>query len=117
VNKSLKAGVFFLLLTVILGTAQASDPFDPCGLLTREEAETLVGEPVKGPEQKDTKNPLGQKMCLYTTVSSSWLIQISVIRTADMAPGIRKHGQSAAKIYRTTKEILDPVEQVGAGRG
>jgi hypothetical protein len=111
-NKNLKASLVLLLLTVFWGTAQASDPFNPCGLLTTEEAEALVGEPVKGPEQKDTKNPLGQKMCLYSTVSSSRLIQISVIRTADMAPKIRKQGQSAAKVYRTTKEMLDPMAQV-----
>jgi hypothetical protein len=111
-DNNLKAGVVLLLLTVFWGTAQASDPFNPCGLLTREEAEALVGEPVKVPEQKDTKNPLGQKMCLYTTDSSSRFIQISVIRTAEMAPKIRKQGQSAAKVYRTTKEMLDPMEQV-----
>lgn len=40
------------------------------------------------------------------------LIQISVIRTADMASKIRKQGQSASKVYRSTKEMLDPVEQV-----
>ncbi len=111
-NKHLKAGVVLLLLTVFWGIAQASEPFNSCGLLTQEEAEVLLGEPVKGPELKETKNPLGQKMCLYSTVSSSRLIQISVIRTADMAPKIRKQGQSASKIYRTTKEMLDPMEQV-----
>ncbi len=111
-NKNLKGCVFFLLLTFIWGTALASGPSDPCGLLTKEEAEALVGEPVNGPEQKDTKNPLGQKMCLYETVSSSRLIQISVVRTTDMAPRIRKNGQSAAKVYHTTREMLDPVAQV-----
>lgn len=111
-NRSLKAGVVFLLLTFIWGTALASGPFDPCGLLTKEEAEALVGEPVKSLEQQDMKNPLGQKMCLYETVSSSRLIQISVIRTTDMSPRVRKHGQNASKIYHTTREMLDPVAQV-----
>jgi hypothetical protein len=111
-NINVKAGVVFLILVFIWGTALASGPFDPCGLLTKKEAEALVGEPVKDPEQKDTKNPLGQKMCLYETVSSSRLIQISVIRTGDMSPKVRKHGQRASKVYRTTREMLDPVEQV-----
>jgi hypothetical protein len=106
-----KAGIVCLLITIVWATAQASDTFAPCGLLTKEEAETLIGEPVRNLEQKDTKNPLGQKMCLYHTASSR-LIQISIIRTADMEPGIRKNGQSASKVYRTTKEMLDPVAQV-----
>lgn len=109
-NKKLIAGVVIFLLTAIWGPAKASASFDPCGLITREEVQAIVGEPVKGPEQKDAKNPLGQKMCLYTTVSSR-LIQISVVRTADIAPGIRKHGQTATKIYNTTKAMLDPLEK------
>ena len=112
VNRNVKAGVVFLLLAFIWETALASGPFDPCGLLTKEEAEALVGEPVKSPAQQDTKNPLGQKMCLYDTVSSSRLIQISVVRTTDMSPRVRKHGQSASKVYQTTREMLDPVTQV-----
>lgn len=110
-KKQLKAGFVFLLFMAVSVMAQAVGPSNPCGLLSKEEAEALAGEAVTGPEQKDTKNPLGQKMCLYTTASSR-LIQISVIRTADMAPDIRKHGQTAAKVYRSTKEMLEPMEQV-----
>lgn len=111
-NKNLKVVFFFLIFTVIWGMALASSPFEPCGLLTREEAEALAGEPVEVPEQKDTKNPLGQKMCLYATVSSSRLIQISVVRTDDMTTGIRKNGQSAVTIYNSTKEMLASFKQV-----
>jgi hypothetical protein len=111
-NRHLKTGIFFMFILTTWATVHASGSLDLCKLLTREEVESLVGEPVKGPEQKDTKNPLGQKMCLYTTISSSRLIQLSVIRTADMEAGIRKQGQSAAKVYRSTKEMLDPLEQV-----
>ncbi len=92
--------------TILCGVVQAA-PLDPCSLLTKQEAETLAGEAVTDPELKDSKNPLGQRMCLYTTAGTARLIQVSVIRTADMAANIRKHGQSAAKIYSTTKEMLD----------
>ncbi|MFZ3046792.1 MAG: hypothetical protein WA151_12835 [Desulfatirhabdiaceae bacterium] len=111
-HKKLKASTIILLLTIIWETAYAAGSFDPCGLLTKAEVEALVGEPVKDSEMKETKNPLGQKMCLYTTVSSSRLIQISVVRTDDMAPAIQKQGQRAAKIYNSTKEMLDPVKMV-----
>jgi len=78
-HKKRNASTIILLLTIIWGTASAAGSFDPCGLLTKAEVEALVGEPVKDSETKETKNPLGQKMCLYTTVSSSRLIQVSSI--------------------------------------
>jgi hypothetical protein len=115
-NRTFAIGIFILLFMSIRGTAYASDRFDPCGLLTRGEAASLAGEPVGVPELKESHNPLGQKMCLYNTESSSRLIQLSVIRSEGIAPKIRKQGQSAAKIYAATKEMLNPVENV-AGIG
>ena len=40
-NRNLKYGVVFLLLAFTWGTALATSPFDPCGLLTQEEVEAL----------------------------------------------------------------------------
>jgi hypothetical protein len=110
-KKHLNAGFVLLLFMALSVMAHAGGSSNPCGLLTKDEAEAFAGEAVTSPELKDTKNPLGQKMCLYNTVSSR-LIQISVIRTADMAPDTRKHGQTAAKVYKSTKEMLEPVEPV-----
>ncbi len=104
-------GFILCFLTILCGSAQAA-PLDPCTLLTKQEAETLTGEAITGPELKDSHNPLGQRMCLYTTGTTSRLIQVSVIRTADMAPKVLKHGQSAAKVYQGTKEMLVPMEKV-----
>lgn len=111
-KKTLAIGIIILLSMADWGTVCASDRFDPCGLLSREEAASLAGEPVGVPEPQESHNPLGQKMCLYNTESSSRLIQLSVIRTEGIAAKIRKHGQSAVKIYNATKEMLDPVENV-----
>lgn len=111
-SEKLRAGLVILLLIAVWGTAPAFGQSDPCGLLTREEAETLMGEQVEDPEQKDTKNPMGQKICFYDMHSSSRFLQISVVRTADMTAQIRKYGQSAAKVYHSTKEMLSPQENV-----
>ncbi len=92
--------------------ALAGEGFNPCALLSQGEVETLVGEAVQAPEFKETGNPLGQKMCLYTTVGSDRLIQISVTRTGDMSAKVRASGQSAPTIYATTKQMLSPVEPV-----
>ncbi|MFH2122568.1 MAG: hypothetical protein ABIJ50_03665 [Pseudomonadota bacterium] len=111
--KKISVILAMFFITVSLGTAaQAVTMFNPCGLLSKEEAAALVGETVTAPELQETRNPLGQKMCRYTPVSSSRLLQISVIRTADMAAKIVAGGQSAKTIYITTKQMLHPVEQV-----
>lgn len=101
-----------ILLTVVCGILQAADKFDPCDLITKDEVEKFVGEPVGEPEHKDTKNPLGQKMCLYNTLSESRLVQISVIRSADISKEVKEGGQSAQSIYKTTKEMLTPLEEI-----
>ena len=74
--------------------------------------QSFSGEAVKGPERKDTKNPLGQKMCLFSLSTTSRLVQISVMRTSDMVPAIRKSGQSAQSVFLTTKEIVKPKESI-----
>ncbi len=108
----MKAVMVFLFLSIAWNTAYATENFNPCRLLTTEEATHLAGEPVKNPELKDSNHPLGQKICFYDTRSSSRLIQISVIRTADIPAKLRKNGQSASSIYTSTKEMLAPVKQV-----
>jgi len=115
-HKKIKLLIVVLLLTAFLKTAEAASNFDPCDLITKEEVQSLAGEQLSDPEHKDTKTPLGQKMCLYNTLSSSRLIQISVIRTSDIEPKVKENGQSAGSIYKTTKKMLNPSEQV-AGVG
>jgi hypothetical protein len=110
--RRLQAVVVIGLLAVASGALQAAGALSPCDLITKEEVEAIVGEPVSLPEYKDARNPLGQKMCQYNTVSASRLIQISVIRTSDMLPKVREGGQSAESIYQTTKTAITPLEEV-----
>lgn len=114
-KKSLAIATGILLSLAKGGTISAAERFDPCALLTREEATTLVGEAIGVPERQDSHNPLGQKMCLYPAESSR-LLQLSVIRDADIHARIRQRGQSAATVFHTTEEMLAPVETV-AGVG
>lgn len=110
--RRLQAVVFIGLWAVAIGALQAAGPLNPCDLVTKDEVETIVGEPVSPPEYRDARNPLGQKMCQYNTVSASRLIQVSVIRTSDMLPKVREGGQSAEGIYKTTKNAITPLEEV-----
>lgn len=109
------------LVVLITGTlpltmALAGGASNPCELLSQGEVETLIGEAVRAPELQETKNPLGQKMCLYTATGSDRLVQISITSTGDMSAKVRASGQSAPAIYATTKQMLSPVEPV-AGIG
>ena len=101
-----------LVSLALSGPCFSADSFDPCSLLSSEELQGFSGESVRGPERKDTKNPLGQKMCLFTTGTTSRLVQISVMRTGDMVPAIRKQGQSAQSVFMTTRDIVKPKENL-----
>ncbi len=91
---------------------------DPSSLLTRDEAGVILGEQVKEPELKDTKNPMGQKISLYSPVSekSDKFIQLSLVQTEGMAKNLRDQGYNAAKLYAETKKsFTDPKPVPGIG--
>ena len=111
-TKSILLIITFSISVCILWPVNGMGGSDPCGLLSGAEAEELLGEPVNAPEPTDTGNPLGQKLCSYSASSSDRFIQISILRTEEMSKKVRDHGQSAPSVYRTTREMLDPVRAV-----
>ncbi|MHB1042081.1 MAG: hypothetical protein ACYC0Q_04505 [Eubacteriales bacterium] len=86
----------------------------PCALLTKVEAEAALGEQVKEPESRDTKNPLGQKICLYSPVSdkSENFIQLSLVQNEGMTNTLREQGYNVEQLYKETKENLAEVKPV-----
>lgn len=91
---------------------------DPGSLLTKAEAEAALGGKVKEPELKDTKNPLGQKICFYEPVSEKidHFIQISVVQNEGIAEKARQNGTSVTQLYQETKKNLTdakPVSGIG----
>lgn len=86
----------------------------PCSLLTRAEAEEIMGEKLKEPEPKDPRNPLGQKICFFPAAAEASFIylQVSLVQTAAMSPGIKSSGMNAEKIYRQTKENLTDIKEL-----
>jgi len=92
---------------------------NPCSLITKEEAEAALGEPVKEPEYEDTKNPLGQKLCHYNpnSESSQKFIQISLVQNEGMSKALREQEYSAAKLFQETKENLVETHQPVPGIG
>jgi hypothetical protein len=91
---------------------------DPQTLLTKAEAETLLGQPVKEPELKDTKNPMGQKLVFFSAVSDKALtfIQISLVQNEGMSKTLRDQKYDVKQLYTDTKKGLNDTKDV-AGIG
>jgi len=99
-------------------TETAKGLIDPCTLLTKAEAEAALGEQVKEPEFTDTKNPLGQKLCLYSPVSENTgrFIQIGLVQNEGMGKNLRDQGYNVEQLYTETKKNLTdakPVSGIG----
>jgi hypothetical protein len=91
----------------------AEELVDPCGLLSRTEAEQLAGEPFKDAERKENK-VVGQKFCLYDAAgeNSFRLFQIGITQQAFMPDSSR----SPKAMYRALRENFpDAVKVEGVG--
>jgi hypothetical protein len=73
---------------------------EPCGLLSKGDAESYIGQPLKDPERKETP-VVGLKLCVYDTVSagSGKLLQIGLTQQAFMP----NNGQTPQSIYAALK--------------
>lgn len=78
---------------------------EPEELISRQEAEELLGEPVKEGEKKE-QHAVGQKICYYggQDEDSGRFLQISVVQTAFIAETALT--RTAEEIYFETKEAL-----------
>ena len=85
---------------------------DPCNIITKSDAEAALGEPVSQEQPESSINPLNQKQCVYSSTSSDRFIIVSLLQTSGLTGAMREQGQSAATIYKTIKENLDPVKSV-----
>lgn len=86
---------------------------DPTQLLTKQEAEEILGEPVK--EAKVNSNPIGQQILFYEPVNetaSMRYVQLSVNQTAAMPEAMRESGSSAATLFADAKTLLEQAETV-----
>jgi hypothetical protein len=88
---------------VIQDSTPAGTIIEPGQLISRQEAEQLLGEAVKEGEKKE-QPVVGQKICFYDVQNedSRSFLQISITQTAFMKSG----GQTPESIYSATKEAL-----------
>ncbi|MEW6364311.1 MAG: hypothetical protein AB1714_06685 [Acidobacteriota bacterium] len=86
---------------------------DPAVLLTKADAEAVLGTPVKDPEA--TANPMGQKIVHYSPAAQGTkvrYVQISVNQTAAMPERMRKNGMSAPKLFEDSARLLSGVQML-----
>ncbi len=74
---------------------------EPCKLITKSDAEALIGEPVKEAE-KSEQQVVGMKLCMYNPVdeTSMSFLQITLTQQAFMNPG----GVPPSDIFHSIKE-------------
>ncbi|MCG8341855.1 MAG: hypothetical protein MI684_03360 [Chlorobiales bacterium] len=74
---------------------------EPCELITKTDAETLLGEPVKEPE-KSEQQVVGMKLCMYNPLdeASTSFLQITLTQQAFMKPG----GVPPSDIFHSIKD-------------
>ncbi len=80
---------------------------EPCELITKTEAEGIMGEALKEGKYSEQKM-VGQKICLYEAADENSFVffQISLTQNAFIPPKIFASGQSAKSIFSTIKEAF-----------
>jgi len=110
-----KFAVTSVILTALMmvSSGGAGTLVDPAALLTRADAEAVLGTPVKDPEV--TTNPMGQKILHYSPVAQGTrvrYVQISVNQTAAMPNRMTRNGMSGPKLFEDSAKLLGTVQRL-----
>ena len=87
---------------------------EPCALISKSEAATLLGEPVKNAE-KSEQQAVGMKLCMYNPVddNSMRFLQITLTQPGFMPP----NGQTPSSIFHALKTGLSEKQLILEGLG
>ncbi len=91
----------------------ATDPkmsaqlIEPCELITRTEAEKIMGEEMKDGKYSENK-VVGQKICFYEAAdeNSFAFLQISLTQNSFISPNVLASGQNAQTIFNSIEEAF-----------
>lgn len=94
--------------------SDSSKKYDPCVLLTQQDAETSLGKTVKNTKHDvEAINATGQKLCYYEETSGTTMVfaQLSLNEQASMT-----NGMSAEQLYEAMKAgVTAPTAVTGVG--
>ena len=92
----------------------ATSLLEPCELITKSDAETIIGEPVK-PAEKSEQQVVGMKLCMYNPQdeNSTAFLQIALTQQAFMNPD----GVPPSDIFHSIKKAHreDRIDVTGIG--
>lgn len=95
-------------------TPAAGKKYDPCVLLTQQDAETALSQTLKNTKHNtEAINATGQKICYYEETSGTTMVfaQLSLNEQASMT-----NGMSAEQLYETMKAaVTAPTTVAGVG--
>ncbi len=118
------ATMFFLISGWFINhDAHANDPnmsaqlIEPCELITRMEAEEIMGEKMKDGQYSENK-VVGQKICFYEAAdeNSFAFLQVSLTQNSFISPNVLASGQNTQTIFNSIKEAF-PERQDIKGMG
>jgi hypothetical protein len=85
----------------------SAELIEPCELITRTEAEEIMGEKMKDGQYSENK-VVGQKICFYEAAdeSSFAFLQISLTQNSFISQKVLTSGQNAQTIFNSIKEAF-----------
>lgn len=108
------AATLVILAALIMAANGGADPLvDPAVLVTRADAEAVLGTSVEEPAM--TTNPMGQRILHYSAAAQGTkvrFVQISVSQTAAMPEKMIRNGMSAPKLFDDSVKLLGAVQMV-----
>jgi hypothetical protein len=87
------------------GDGAATRLWEPCELITRAEAGSLIGAEVRDGQYGEQK-AVGMKKCFYEALDSDTFLQITVQQPEFMPPRVLTSGQSPRTLFAETKTML-----------
>jgi hypothetical protein len=89
------------------GPKKSTQLIEPCELITRTEAEEIMGAEMKDGQYSENK-VVGQKICFYEAAdeNSFAFLQISLTQNSFVSPNVLASGQNAQTIFSSIKEAF-----------
>ncbi|PIE69720.1 MAG: hypothetical protein CSA21_00765 [Deltaproteobacteria bacterium] len=104
---------FFSWNACIAGPKNSPPLIEPCTLLSRAEAEAIMGEPLK--QGLYSEHPvIGQKLCLYEAADqdSFAFLNISLTQDAFISPQVLNAGQNARTLFTSIRKAFADREEI-----
>lgn len=106
--------ILLLVAAVAASSCQKPLKLEPQVLLTKADAEEILGEPVRDPRTAGNKEI---QRLIYSALNSTNAVALSITQTLTLPENLRKQGATAKTMYdlarNSPNEAIQPVEGLG----